>query len=98
VSTSTPSFSTLVVLMVLVASGLWAWQRRSVGLAVVFALLAGLPAYALAKRLSWPVLVLVGLVVPGAPRRARAGSPLPHGRYAAMWNAASYPSCPRTSS
>src|SRR5690242_20661675 len=57
------SVSTLIVLVVLVGAGLWAWQRGSLGLAVVFGLLAGLPAVTLAKQLPWPALVLVGLVV-----------------------------------
>ena len=41
----------------------WSWQRGSLGLAVVFGLVAGLPAVTLAKALPWPVLVLVAVLV-----------------------------------
>src|SRR3954447_534863 len=57
------STSTLVVLVVLVGAGMWAWQRGSVGLAVVFALLAGLPTVTLVRRLPWPALVIVAALV-----------------------------------
>ena len=39
---------------------MWSWHRGSRGLAIVFALVAVLPAVTLAKALSWPVLALVG--------------------------------------
>lgn len=48
--------STLVILAVLVGAAAWSWQRGSRGMAVVFALVAALPAMTLAKQLPWPAL------------------------------------------
>jgi type IV secretion system protein VirD4 len=57
------SAATVVILAVLVGAVLWSWQRGSRGLAVVFALVAALPATTLAKALPWPALVVVVVLV-----------------------------------
>ena len=57
------SASTVVILLVLVGAAVWSWQRGSRGLAVVFALLAGLPAVTLARAMPWPALVLIGVLL-----------------------------------
>ena len=48
---------------VLVGAAVWSWQRGSRGLAVVFALVAALPAVTLAKALPWPALVLIAVLL-----------------------------------
>ena len=57
------SAATVVILLVLVGAALWSWQRGSRGLAVVFALVAGLPAVTLAKAMPWPALVVIGVLL-----------------------------------
>ena len=57
------SASTVVILVVLAGAAVWSWQRGSRGLAVVFALVAVLPAVTLAKALPWPALVVIGVLL-----------------------------------
>ena len=57
------SAATVVILAVLVGAVVWSWQRGSRGLAVVFALVAVLPATTLAKALPWPALVVIAVLV-----------------------------------
>jgi hypothetical protein len=57
------SAATVVILAVLVGAVLWSWQRGSRGLAVVFALVAALPATTLAKALPWPALVVIAMLL-----------------------------------
>jgi type IV secretory pathway TraG/TraD family ATPase VirD4 len=70
------SASTVVILLVLVGAGVWSWQRGSRGMAVVFGLVAALPAVTLGKALPWPALVIIGvlLVVIGWNRWSRTSA------------------------
>lgn len=70
------SAATVVILAVLIGAVLWSWQRGSRGLAVVFALVAALPATTLVKATPWPALVVIGglLVVVGWSRWSRTSA------------------------
>ncbi|WP_338051414.1 type IV secretory system conjugative DNA transfer family protein [Pseudonocardia acidicola] len=57
--------STVVVLGVLVGAALVLWRRGARALAVVFALLAVLPAVTLLRQLPWPAYAVAGVLLAG---------------------------------
>ena len=57
------STATVLILGVLVGAGMWSWQRGSRGMAVVFALVAALPAMTVAKATPWPALVVIAALL-----------------------------------
>ncbi len=62
------SASTVVILAVLVGATVWSWQRGSRSTALVFALVAALPATTLVKATPWPALE--GAAPPGSRWRS----------------------------
>ena len=68
--------ATVLILACLVGGAMWSWQRGSRAMALVFVLVAALPALTLARALPWPALVIIGvlLAVAGWNRWARTSA------------------------